>query len=899
MRLAESVYQFFDRHCRGRFDMSLVPPEPGWAEVDANEMPKSDMLPYVAHYDDESLLTKDDGLIQVIELDGLYFESLTRKQIRRFERDRNTVLREAAASNRGVYVHVVRRQVELYPAGQGYTWFWKVFNAAWRERVTARRMFANKIYITVVENQFRQDAPGVIDRVVSLVKNRKGTQQRERVLEKLHQRLNGAANSIVKGLSDYGARKLRIQRWPALGADWVPAEEARAAVARFKLSWDSFVRQFGQQGVYGSGDLLDYLGPEYSEITGFLSYLVNLQDARQPVTDLPLDKSLAQSWVDCKTLGNMMCVENTQGSRAAAVLSMAEWPPHTSSRMLDDFLKKPVEFIVTQSFFYTDRISAEHELRLARRRMTVNDKEGVAEDDSQEIVQGLKALTRGQAVNGKHHLSILVHVPVATSGRDRAENRSLTVEALDAAVEEVASAFTPMGVKSVREWYAMETFYWSQLPGQGQHFIGRRGRIKSSNFAGFASLHNYAVGKLEGNLWGPAIIVLETESGTPYCFNFHREQEGVVAGHLAVAASTGAGKTAFVAALIAMADKACPRVFWFDNREGAAIFMRAMGGTHVTLTALGTTGWNPFRLADTLENRAYQLDLLVMMRTCYGGTCSADDMERFKKAIDENYKLADKDRRLRNVAWCFGHGELGKVMRPWHGANGEIGANAGVFDNEDDNIDLESCRYHCFEMRQLIKDGVARPELPVVLSYPFHRIEQAMTGEPFIVVLDEGQNLVKHAYWREKIDAYFNQIRRKNGVMVFITPDVKYFYCETDSILKQAVTKVYLSNSEGQQEEFVHTGLTAQEFEFLRDTPATARKLLIRRGQESIRVRFDLSDHPATRRFISVLSANEKAVALMHRVIEDLGSNEPEVWVPVFMERALAQDTHNLQPKGA
>jgi type IV secretion system protein VirB4 len=121
-------------------------------------------------------------------------------------------------------------------------------------------------------------------------------------------------------------------------------------------------------------------------------------------------------------------------------------------------------------------------------------------------------------------------------------------------------------------------------------------------------------------------------------------------------------------------------------------------------------------------------------------------------------------------------------MRILHGANGHEGANWGVFDNEDDRIDLSTCRHYCYEMRQLIKDGAARPELPVVLSYPFHRIEQAMNGEPFIPVLEEGQNLVKHAYWRDKIDSYIMQIRRKNGLLIFVTPDAKYLYSETDSI---------------------------------------------------------------------------------------------------------------------
>ncbi|UIE44484.1 Type IV secretion system protein PtlC [Xanthomonas citri pv. punicae] len=386
-------------------------------------------------------------------------------------------------------------------------------------------------------------------------------------------------------------------------------------------------------------------------------------------------------------------------------------------------------------------------------------------------------------------------------------------------------------------------------------------------------------------------------SGATYYFNFHREMEGMVAGHTAFTADTGAGKTTLLAALIAMGDKAHPRVFWFDNREGAKVFMCAMGGQHTTLTVQGSTGWNPMKLPDTPDNRAYLIELLSLMRTCYGGKIVPDDIDRFKKAVHENYALAYPDRRLRNVAWCFGQGELAKDMRVWHGANGIEGANWGVFDNEHDNIDLTKCRHYCYEMRQLIKDGAARPELPVVLSYPFHRIEQSMNGEPFILVLEEGQNLVKHAYWREKIDSYIMQIRRKNGLLVFVTPDAKYLYCETDSIQKQTATKIYLPNGEAKRTDLVDVlGLTPAEYEFVRDTPPEDRTFLIRRGNESIKAKFDLSDMPE---FIPVLSSNDKGVALMEEIIRELETDDPEQWVPVFMERALAKNTHNLKQIGA
>ena len=888
MRLANALKE--------KFDMSLSMPVPEGADADAKEMALSDMIPYTVHYDDESVITKDDGLVQVIKLDGLYFESFTAEQIQQFERRRNTVLRSIANSDRGVYVHLVRRQVNQYPAGEGGAWFARRFNQAWRDRYNQRSFYVNEIYISIVLNRFRQGAPGILDRALSLVSGAKVTQDDLESFEEQAKNLNEAANLVVHTLSAYGARKLRIQRRPEFALDRVSRADARLAVERFHQSWQAFEREHGHQETYGRAAVLDHLGEDYTEIGGFLHYLINLQDERVPVTQLPLDRTLAVSYLDFKMVGNMMAVQRLADTRAAAMLSMAEWPARTPSRMLDEFLRQPVEYIITQSFFFTDRISAEHDMRQERRRLSVNDHEGVAQEDTEEITQGLQDLTRGRSVNGLHHLSMLVHVPATTTFADPLENRRQTVAQLDSAVGLLKKAFVHLGVKPVREWFALETFFWAQLPGQAQHFMGRRGKIKSGNFAGFASLHNYAVGKMDGNLWGPAIMPFETQSGTAYCFNFHREIEGMVAGHTAITADTGSGKTSLLAALIAMADKALPRVFWFDNREGAKVFMCAMGGQHTTLTVQGVTGWNPMKLPDTAENRAYLVDLLTLMRTCYGGQLVPDDMERFTLAVRENYELPHADRRLRNVAWRFGQGDLAKDMRIWHGANGLEGANWGVFDNEHDNIDLGRCRHHCYEMRQLIKDGVARPELAVVLSYPFHRIEQAMNGEPFILVLEEGQNLIKHAYWREKIDSYIMQIRRKNGLLIFVTPDAKYLYSETDSIQKQMATKIFLPNAEAKRADYVDAlGLTPAEFEFVRDEPMENRTFLIRRGQESIKAKFDLGDMPE---FIPVLSSNDKGVALMEKIIGELGSSDPEQWVPVFMARALAANTHNLQHRG-
>lgn len=569
MRLADMLKQ--------KFDISLSMPVPTGVKQDADEMALSDMVPYTVHYDDNTVITKDDGLVQVIKLDGLYYESLSAKQIKQFENQRNTVLRSIANSNRGIYVHLIRRKLNSYPAGEGKTWFSRLFNAAWCERYQRRNFYVNEIYISIVRNRFRQGTPGLIDRVVNMFSANKINQEDLESYEDQAKDVYEASSQLVKTLSEYGARRLSIQRLPIFLVDQVSKTDTKSAISRFKFSWTDFQDVYGDYDFYLRSEVLDYLGEEFTEIGSFFHYLINFEEERVPVTDRRLDQTLAASRINFKAISKVMEVEGLASRRAGAVISMAEWPTRTPSRMLDEFLKLPVEFIITQSFFFTDRIHAEADMKLEKRRITVNDSEGLADEDREELKKGLQDLSRGRSVNGMHHLTMVVHVPINSPAT--VENQQLALADLDSAIGHLKKAFVGLGVKPVRESFGIETFFWSQLPGQSQKFIARRGKIKSANFAGFASLHNFATGKIDGNLWGAAIMSFETVSGTAYHFNFHREMEGMVAGHMAISADTGSGKTTILSALIAMADKAEPRVFWFDNRHGAKVFMAAMGGS--------------------------------------------------------------------------------------------------------------------------------------------------------------------------------------------------------------------------------------------------------------------------------------------------------------------------------
>ena len=125
-----------------------------------------------------------------------------------------------------------------------------------------------------------------------------------------------------------------------------------------------------------------------------------------------------------------------------------------------------------------------------------------------------------------------------------------------------------------------------------------------------------------------------------------------------------------------------------------------------------------------------------------------------------------------------------------------------------------------------------------------------------------------------------------------LNPAHRYAYAHTDSIAKQTATKIFLPHADANQVDLEQLGVPQAGISFLRDTPPEARMFLIVRGQEMVKARFDLS---GLSEFIPVLSSNDKAVALYHEIMAELGTEDPEKVVPVFMERAKLRNTHNLK----
>ena len=94
-----------------------------------------------------------------------------------------------------------------------------------------------------------------------------------------------------------------------------------------------------------------------------------------------------------------------RGRRYAGIVSVREYGPSTSAGVFDGFLQMPFEFIMTQSFVFSNRTIAINKMQLQQNRMIQSEDKAVSQ--IAEISQALDMAMSGEIGFGEHHISVL------------------------------------------------------------------------------------------------------------------------------------------------------------------------------------------------------------------------------------------------------------------------------------------------------------------------------------------------------------------------------------------------------------------------------------------------------------------------------------------------------------
>ncbi|MEO6582592.1 MAG: VirB4 family type IV secretion/conjugal transfer ATPase [Sphingomicrobium sp.] len=543
-------------------------------------------------------------------------------------------------------------------------------------------------------------------------------------------------------------------------------------------------------------------------------------------------------------------------SQVAAILSVKDYPAETNAGMLDDLYRLPFEMNVTQSFAVVDRGPALERMDLALRRMrSANDS---AVSLRSELALAKDEVSAGRALFGEHHLTVMLKAP--------------SLADLDASIGEVQAALSEAGLVAVREELGLEAAFWAQFPGNFG-YVARRALVSSANFAGFASAHNFPVGRPSGNYWGAAVTLFETTSAGPYFFNFHRGDLG----NFTIIGPSGSGKTVVLGFLLAQARRYSPRIIFFDKDRGAEIFIRAIGGTYDSLRPGTPTRLNPLALPDTPGNRRFLSEWVARLTTGDGAPPSVEETQWITDAIESSYAGPPENRQLRFLAQLFrGRGrasgsDLAARLAPWHSG----GEHAWLFDNELDGLELDAESIG-FDMTAILDQPALRSP---AMMYLFHRVEERLDGRPTIIVVDEGWKALDDEVFVARIRDWEKTIRKRGGIVGFATQSASDALDSkiASAIIEQAGTQIFMANAAAQASDYIDGfGLTEHEYELVRSIPETARAFLVKHGADSVVVRLNLASEPD---LLTVLSGRERTVRLLDDIRGKVG-DAPDAWLP-------------------
>lgn len=554
-------------------------------------------------------------------------------------------------------------------------------------------------------------------------------------------------------------------------------------------------------------------------------------------------------------------LRDVAAQRYGGALAIKEYPAATRPGLWNALLSAPFSFVLSQSFAFLSKASARTLMERKQNQMvSARDRAG---SQIAGLSDALDDLFSNRFVMGEHQASLLVYgdTPAALSDH-LSKARALLAES---------------GLVVAREDLGLEGAFWAQFPG----VFSRRTRpaaITSRNFAALAPLHAHPVGQAEANHWGPAVAVLRTTAGSPYHFNFHLGDLG----HTFICGPSGSGKTVVQNFLLAQLERFGAQQLFIDKDRGAELFVRASGGTYLTLRNGEPTGFAPFKaLTPSPTNRAFLVRLVRALVARPDETLSVAQARAIDEGVAALEALPREHRSIAALRSLLGQGDAGGVgarLERWQ-SGGPLG---WVLDNQDDRLSLDA-RFIGFDITQILDHDEVRT--PAML-YLFHRIMERVDGRRLVLDIDE--------FWKVLDDPAFADLardglktwRKQNALMVFATQSPADVLRSpiAHAVLEQCATQIFLPNAHGQARDYVEGfGLTREEFRLVREalTPES-RRFLIKQGHDSVVVELDLAGMDDA---LAILSGRAETVALLDRLRAEVGDAYADWRAPFHAQR--------------
>ena len=804
-------------------------------------IPISELIPYSTQLTDTIVIDKNGYLLSTWVVDGISFETREDEAIDYYKNSLNTLLISMGLENVSFYFHNIKdfTKYNLNPVFNND--FANEINEKYISSFKNHEFMSNKLFVTVVFKKNKTESL-----------NRKFLKKDERISE-LERR--------IELFSDISGR----------------VESALSKFSIYKLS------------CYFIDDI------KYSQQLEFFNYLLSLQYQRIRVLDTPIYNYLGNNEVSLCSDGILKIITHSKIIYAKSI-EIKDWSSYTTAGFLDELIRFPCRYIITQSFSVLPRNIGKKNIDRQIKQLTSTEDDAISQLN--ELDYAKEQLISGEIIMGEHHFSAFIF-----GDNENDVNKS---------VNDFITAINDLGFIVTTNWLSSDDAYFGQLPSNFK-FRHKVSEITSKNFVGLNSLHNNPVGKQKNNCWGNAVTLLKTTANQPFYFNFHqtkigRNDEGEMnLAHSLMIGKSGTGKTMTLSFLqnqlmqytadssfLANAKIRKFTSIYFDKDYGAEINIRALNGKYFSLKNGQRTGFNPFMIDDNPTNIAFLNELIEMLASMNGELLSVGERDQIKIAINAVMKEKKENRYkgmsllLENIQSDMSNdNSLKRRLSIWAGD----GAYSWVFDNDQDLLDFDSHSLYGFDGTEILDNkNIVAP----ITFYILFRIEQIADGRRLTVIMDE--------FWKWLSGGKFFQkfmydglktFRKRNGFFVFATqsPDEIINSDIARAIIEQVETFIFLPNSKADLDEYTkHLQVSIKEYEIIKKLADDSRQFLIKKGNSNdgdsrgntVVVKLDLSG--LGKENLKILSASMENISIVHSLINEVGE-DPKNWLPLFRKQ--------------
>ena len=563
-------------------------------------------------------------------------------------------------------------------------------------------------------------------------------------------------------------------------------------------------------------------------------------------------------------------------------LDFLDYPEVSEPGMNNCLFYGNYEFIETQSFSFMSKRDGLKAIELQRNRL-ISSGEG-SPQQIEDMEHAREDVRNGRVYMGEYHYSLgILGNSVDQVRKDMANARTALQE--------------DVGYKVATVDVIPECAHFAQLPGNWA-WRPRVATVTSRNFACMSPMHNFDLGKRDGNPWGEAIAILQTPAKQPYYLNLHQMVLGrnrlgeKDPGNTFICGMSGTGKSVLLGFVLTLLTKVLDlRILFFDKDRGAEILIRALGGRYRQLQRGQPTGFNPFQWEPT-ESTVKFVEQLVMQcaRRSPDEALPIEVENEIIKAVRRVFAQPDKaSRRISAILQHVGENSaVGERLAKWCRTATRKGSNAWVLDNAQDTTDFCGSSIFAFDYTAFLEDEEVGP---IILSYILEAANTLIDGKPFVYVMEEfakmvaakSQTLVEFA--RDKQTT----IRKLNGAGVFVaqSPSQVNHYPIGSTLREQCVTQIFLPNPAADYADYVDGfKLTEAEFDTIRNLAPDSRCFLVKQGERSTVCALNLYGFADE---LEILTGTPESVELCEHVRNELRTDDPDVWVSVFLERLKLQ----------